>query len=556
MKGISILIIGLLMSIPAVSSNDGQQQLESLFSRAERCYLMDDYQQLDSCIVQYIDVFNKYQDILGDSIDIYRAYFGKMCGAYYYGFAEDDSCAYYAETYYRQSLGIFNSKVATTTIRGMHANAVTLHQELAQLYYKTKDYIKAKAQLDTVYTYYHEKLLDGIDDVSSTYYKAETQLAMTNARLGYFDLALRQIDEAINDYFKANKDADYYEALRKHGKILMLQADSLGLTDYKKAVDCYRQYVNERYSAVAKEMKEMDDSQRGQYWLAIHQFLYDCYRLGNRAPEMLYDLALFSKDYLVRKDATQTKWQEVRRALGKKDCAIEFVQYYGKHDERRLGCLVLKSNSQKPLFIDLLSTDSLLDLPLTALHTIGSAITYPVTSVKDTLYNDPRLPQMIWTQQLLSAIGDADKIYFSPDGLIHQLAIEYLMPYDNKICYRLSSTRNLTKKRTGLKMASALLCGGVEYSADILPEEKGNKLQLEKQTDGSYKFAQQYHKKDKRDLTSAQASQVNYDVRPDKNPKYIAQQKAKQEKLLAQQNQSTQKKDNGFKWYNPMTWLS
>lgn len=52
----------------------------------------------------------------------------------------------------------------------------------------------------------------------------------------------------------------------------------------------------------------------------------------------------------------------------------------------------------------------------------------------------------------------------------------------------------------------------------ILPEEDGNKLQLERQSDGSYKFAQKYHKSDARDYTAEEASHVDYDIRPENDP--------------------------------------
>lgn len=466
-RGIAVIIC-FLTFVRLSAQDDGKRRLVSIFTEAEQCYLMDDYQQLESCLERYADTFLDCQESLGDSIDVYRAYYDKMCGAFYYGIAEEDSCAYYSEMMYRRSLDTFNSRNNVT-------NALVLHEELAQLYYKIRAYDQAKVQLDSVFNYYDERLNDmGITSVRPQYYKTLSQLAMCNARLGHFDTALSQIDEAINDYFSKNRDADYYEALRKRGKILMLQADGLGATQYKKAVEAYQGYVNERCSAIEKEMKGMDDSRREQYWLATHQFLYDCYRLGNHAPEMLYDLALFSKDYLVRKDVTRTTWGQVRQALGKKDCAIEFVQYFGRHDEKRLGCLVLRNNSKRPQFLDLFSTDSLLALPLTKLHTIGSAIMHSVTTVKDTLYHDPRLPQLIWQRSLMSAIGDADKVYFAPDGLLHQLAIEYLMPDPDKVCYRLSSTRQLTRRRTAPKMTSALLCGGIQYSASVQPNERDN----------------------------------------------------------------------------------
>ena len=80
----------------------------------------------------------------------------------------------------------------------------------------------------------------------------------------------------------------------------------------------------------------------------------------------------------------------------------------------------------------------------------------------------------------------------------------------------------------------------------ILPEEKGNKLQLEKQSDGSYIFHQQNHKDDARDYSVEAVSRVKYDVHPerDKSPK-----KAKgSRKHKSQQNPQ-------YPWYDPRTWL-
>ena len=81
----------------------------------------------------------------------------------------------------------------------------------------------------------------------------------------------------------------------------------------------------------------------------------------------------------------------------------------------------------------------------------------------------------------------------------------------------------------------------------VLPEEKGNKLQLEKQQDGSYKFEQVYHKNDRRDLTKEQASKVNYDIRPKRNPQYIAKQEA---------TKTPSKPKAETHWYDPRTWFA
>lgn len=476
-RSITIIICLFCLVITATSIDDTEvkHRLHLLFHQAEDCYLMDDYQQLHNCITQYDSLFSIYQSYI-DSTDVFQAFSDKMHGTYYYGLAENNYYAFFSEFYYRRSLDVFNKRVKTKTINGMHQNAVTLHQELAQLYYKTKRYNEAKEQLDSVFKYYHNKIINhiDIDSIISTYYAIMSQLAMCNARLGNFEQALAQINEAERDYYKKQKNEKYYEALRKKGKILMLQADSLGSTHYKTAIDCYQKYVNERYASIAKEMKEMNDSQRGQYWLATHQFLYDCCRLGNLAPEMLYNLALFSKDFLIRKNTAQTKWTQIRQALGKKECAIEFIQYFGRTDEKRLGCLVLRNNSKKPMFVDLFATDSLLNIPLSWYKTIGSTISSSEPQDKDLLYTYNKLPNLIWTEPLMSAIGDAEKIYFSPDGQLHLLAVEYLMPDTTKTCYRLSSTRVLLQKKNTPKLDRALLCGGIKYSTPIFPEDRDN----------------------------------------------------------------------------------
>lgn len=472
MKKVTTILICMLCVLQLYAQIDDKRQLKKLFNEAEHCYLIDDYQQLNACIKQYADVLKHALLSLGDSADIYQAYYFKMQGAYYYGLADNNIYDYFSEMMYRKSLGVFEAKTINKSIEGMHANVVSLHKELAQLYYKQKMYRKALEQLDTLEVYYDNKL--DIDIEIPNYYLVRSQQAICNARLGNFELALHQIEEAINDYYKKHKDGSYYEALRKRGKILMLQADSQGSTHYKHAIDSYQQYINERYASIEKEMDGMSDSQRGQYWLATHQFLYDCFRLGNRAPGMLYDLTLFSKDYLIRKKTTRIKWQQVKKALDKNGCAIEFVQYFGKNEEKRLGCMIIKHNSKQPLFIDLFSSDSVLNLSLTNSQTIGSAISSSSSMMKDTLYNDPRLSEMIWTKALMSAIGNAQKVYFAPDGLLHQLAIEYLMPDTTKVCHRLTSTRILTQKHRIPKTESTLLCGGISYDVSIQPYERGN----------------------------------------------------------------------------------
>lgn len=89
----------------------------------------------------------------------------------------------------------------------------------------------------------------------------------------------------------------------------------------------------------------------------------------------------------------------------------------------------------------------------------------------------------------------------------------------------------------------------------VLPEEKGNKLQLEKQKDGSYKFEQTYHKQDARGKTKEQASLVNYDKRPGRNPRLIAKKEAAKKAEQAKADQAKVEQSNRS-WYDPRSWWS
>ena len=142
-KSVTIILCFALAFQISAQSNE-KQQLVKIFNKAEQCYLMDDYQQLKSCLTDYAKIFNANQYSLGDSIDIYSAYYYKMCGAYYYGLAEDPSNAFKSEQCYKKSLDVFNRRNDVT-------HALVLHEELAQLYYKMRAYIMVKEQLDSIF---------------------------------------------------------------------------------------------------------------------------------------------------------------------------------------------------------------------------------------------------------------------------------------------------------------------------------------------------------------------------------------------------------------------
>ena len=467
----------------------GKELLNVLFPEAECYYMLDDYQQLDSMIVRYIKCFRNSREELGDSVDVYKAYLFKMLGNALYAEVDESNdgmkCAERASKYYANSLNIFGS-------RGSDDNVYVLLKELAQLFYKVKAYSYAYEYLNEVKKRYKERLNNGIYDEEPDYYNTLSMMALCKARMGseeksdnasreHFDLSVSQIDSAVV-YGQKIKDAMFYNWMRIKGKILMMQYDRLNIDNKRIAKDCYEQYVNYQRNTVSSRLAKMTESQQEQNWLALHDFLFDCYRLGAEAPEMLYDLALFSKNYLLEDRQTdKLRWQDVKKALKADDCALEFVQYYGANDESHLACLVLKKNSVRPQFIEIAASNKILKRELNSFFNLDveQCMTYqqgqfPLSSIKNLLYTDSVLFHQIWTPQLMNAIGDAKKVYFAPDGFLHQLAIEYMIPDTLKDCYRLSSTRVLTKKKEPIYYSKLLLCGGMNYHIKLNPHTSGN----------------------------------------------------------------------------------
>lgn len=468
----------------------GKQLLNVLLPEAECYYMLDDYQQLDSVTDIYIDCFMETRKEMGDSLDVYKAFLHKILGNMYYGKIDYETregvfAIFRSESQYEKSLEIFESRNNTS-------NAAVLHQELAQLNYKLEDYMQACKHIEKVCDYYKNRVELGVESDAPRYYKAMALLALCKAQvaskeedddksLELFNQSLNYIESSIGYVYKG-KDKYYYDRVRIKGKILMMQFDRLHIDRRKDARTCYAQYVNYQRETVDKRLAQMTESQREQNWLALHQFLFDCYRLGDEASEMLYDLALFSKEYLLQNHQDkEIRWKQIRNALDKHECAIEFVQYQGSFNQTMLGCLVLRRDSKRPLFIEIVQTDSLLKRNVGDSEelTVGRAMTFQPSRVddfyvKDDLYSDSILFRKIWNPQLMEAIGDANKIYFSPDGLLHQLAIEYMIPDSTKDCYRLSSTRVILKKNDKPNVEKMLLLGNMDYYADINPKTKDN----------------------------------------------------------------------------------
>ena len=420
-------------------------------------------------------------DAISILINGFRADLAKIDGGLYYLTEQYDS----SELALKDALRLGN-------FYGNDFFLCKVHDDLAQLYYKQGEYSKALAHLDSIMASppYQNDSRD--KETQQNIKLVRSQRALCLAQLRYFNEALKEIESVVL-YFKQTKNIRLYaESLRKKAKILMLQYDSTGKYS-PEAVSCYQQYLSISKNYIDMYFVGMSESEREQYWMAEQPFVTDCFRLENKAPELLYDVALFSKAVLLqmgrdfkdgmtdsqRKDALasiRVTWQQVRDKLPKTGCAIEFI-VYEKKGVKHIGSLVINRKSARPKFIDVGKVSDISD------HQINSRLkvvdVFADTQNKEkinALYNDSVLYHIIWNDVLMSAIGNSDDIYFSPDGIFHQMGIEYLVPptLTDKRFYRLTTTRLLIQGRHTFKTDNMLVCGGIEYGLTMDDKEGDN----------------------------------------------------------------------------------
>ncbi|MBQ0118708.1 MAG: CHAT domain-containing protein [Bacteroidales bacterium] len=174
-------------------------------------------------------------------------------------------------------------------------------------------------------------------------------------------------------------------------------------------------------------------------------------------------------------------WQDVCRQLKEHDIAIEFMRVPLTSDSIEYCALALRAHEQ-PQFIRLFSEAELRSV-LNLSHK---------TDIYDYDFGGKPVAELVWNR-LLPNMQAGDRIFFSPDGLLYQVAIEYLpLSSDSTIAdryemHRLSSTRELclhaTQYSTSISSdsaaipssdiahtpSSAILYGGLTYN--LTPEQ-------------------------------------------------------------------------------------
>lgn len=160
----------------------------------------------------------------------------------------------------------------------------------------------------------------------------------------------------------------------------------------------------------------------------------------------------------IEETANKITPDDIISGLSDHEIAIEFL-YMPPSDYRADGCyyaIVLRNNNGSNDKLIKVCTDSQLK-------------TYLQGGIVQS-YKSIELSNLIWSNILkLACIDDKDTIYFSPDGFLHQYAIEYLPTEDGRTMFekyniiRLTSTSEILSKKSDNNTPTSVLYGGLKY---------------------------------------------------------------------------------------------
>lgn len=457
---------------------------KSLKNRGNNYYILCNREGIKQVIDEYRLALEKRKSAGNLSMEM-ESYFSqdvtKLNGDYHYLNSDYDSKSYTeAEKCFQKYRDYYISHPGTYVAgQGVYV----AHQELAQLYYKQGRYEEACDEMKAVMA------------VASTYMRDEdepfdklSQYAICQARVNQFDEAISNINEVLDNY--ENIDTERYgEALRKKAKILMLREEHGGKTGKSEALDYYKQYFGLKKKDALAHFMGMNSEEREMYWMKVRPFVTDCYRLEDIDAGFLYDVTLFAKGLLLQLDSAgggrqniHATWQMIQEKLKPDACAIEFIQYE-KSGHQQMGALVLKKTG-KPVFVKMAQPDSVMQYETKYFVSVNDALNSfrngRLSGESDrinSIYNDSTgMYQFIWNDALIKAIGYSQEVWFAPDGYVHQLAIEYMLPdsISHIGCHRLSSTRVLLTEKTEQSYTNALIVGDINYDVTSNSQSSGN----------------------------------------------------------------------------------
>lgn len=168
----------------------------------------------------------------------------------------------------------------------------------------------------------------------------------------------------------------------------------------------------------------------------------------NDSIKTLNELLMLNLDFSTYGNILNVDWREIQDKMSSQAVAIEF--------------LVVKDNQgESEYYANILTKDA-------PPYCISLCMEKDLTSIV-TPYTTSQAYNLIWGP-IISKLNGVTDIYFSPTGVLHKIAIEYLPDDTQKLInsnfkmHRLSSTREIAAHKTNKVVSKhAVIYGGVDY---------------------------------------------------------------------------------------------
>ena len=151
-------------------------------------------------------------------------------------------------------------------------------------------------------------------------------------------------------------------------------------------------------------------------------------------------------------------WNDIEAALNNDEVAIEFTGFTVE-DTVRYVAFVIRKGFTSPQMVSICTKED-------------------IKSIKENdYYQTSQLYETIW-KPLEKYIDGCKNIYFTPEGILYNIAIEYAVDdkggamTDNYHMYRLSSTREIAKNKNVINTYKSALFGGLQYTLDNAERER------------------------------------------------------------------------------------
>lgn len=295
----------------------------------------------------------------------------------------------------------------------------------------------------------------------SQLYAEALMLAMKNARdLNNHEEAILYLDQAIklgHEVYDSSSPFSfklYDDRAIEHATV---GNTTQAIADARKYSSCLKDYFFSNFEAY--DTKEISSN-----FGYIHSWFCDDIILlaaainSTELNQIAYDGLLFAKGLFINTELSNLKkssinslkdisWKHVQSSLKKGEAAIEYITYINRKrfaSDHHSYALVILPGTETPKLV-----------PLNVVNGIDDEVQQLSLKQKCERY---------WTP-LRQELQGVNTVYFSPHGEIHRLPIEHFIPKSMGInkAYRVSSTRELTKKGKRRAITLPVVMGGLVY---------------------------------------------------------------------------------------------